>query len=59
MAFAAVFFALPLAVASAITMVFLRDVGLAEMAIFYLAAGGGTMLAFLIAGSLTASIDQT
>ena len=59
MAFAAVFFSLPLAVASAITMVFLRDVGLAEMALFYLVAGGGTMLAFLIAGRLAATVDQT
>ena len=58
MAFAAVFFALPLAFASAITMTFLRGFGLTEMAVFYLVAGVGTMLAFLIAGSVAATIDR-
>ena len=58
MAFAAVFFALPLAFASAITMTFLRGFGLTEMAFFYLAAGIGTMLAFLIAGSLAEAVDR-
>lgn len=59
MAFAAVFFALPLAFASAITMTFLRDVGLTEMALYYLAAGGGTMIAFLIAGAVAEKVDRS
>ena len=59
MAFAAVFFALPLAVASAITMTFLHGFGLTEMAVFYLVVGIGTMSAFLIAGSVADTVDRT
>ena len=59
MAFAAVFFALPFAVASAITVTFLHGSGLTEMAFFYLAAGIGTMIAFLFAGGVADAIDRT
>ncbi len=58
MAIAAVFFALPFAVASAITLTFLRGFGLTEMAVFYLFAGGGTMIAFIIAGSIAEAVDR-
>lgn len=58
MALAAVLFAFPTAIAFAIFWSFLNNLGLTDAAILYVTAGGGVMLAFLLAGALTTVVDR-
>ena len=59
MAFAAVLFALPFALASALTLSALNGLGLTEMALLYVLAGAGGMASFLIAAGLSDAVSRT
>lgn len=58
MALAAVFFSFPIAVAFAIAFTFLYGLGLTELAVVYIAAGGGMMAAFLIAAGVASIVGR-
>ena len=54
MAFAAVFFALPIAVASAVTLWALNGLGISEAALVYVLAGLGGMTTLIVSAASTA-----
>lgn len=58
MALAAVFFAFPFAIAFAIGWSILNGLGLTDVAVLYVSAGGGVMAAFIAAATVAAYIER-